>query len=205
MHNTIELLPTRHQMMFAAAAGLLFCFLHLLNSWLFSFFEFSNHISLVYLPSFLRLANVLVLGLVWGSAATAIGGFMLMWWFNEPWLIALSNALISACVAALALGIMQLQLNRRLTLRKLSDLIQVAVLYALLNALSHHLMWSILDPQQLIELPQLLYMVIGDLNGALIGALALRWLALHTTMVESVRNLSHSRSHTHSTDSEDKH
>jgi len=191
--------------MFAAAAGLLFCALHLLNSWLLSYFEFSNHINLVYLPSFLRLANVLVLGMLWGSVATALGGFMLMWWFNDPWLIALSNALISACVAALAVGIMQVQLNRRLTLSKLSDLIQVAVLYALLNALCHHLMWSILDPQQLIELPQLLYMVIGDLNGALIGALVLRWLALHTTMVESVRNLSHSHSHTHSTDSEDKH
>ena len=88
---------------------------------------------------------------------------------------------------------MQVLLQRRLSLRKLSDLIQLAFLYALLNALSHHLMWSVLDPMQLIEWPQLIYMVIGDLNGALLGALALRWLARHTNMVERMRNLSATR------------
>jgi hypothetical protein len=125
------------------------------------------------------LANVLLLGLVWGSLATAIGGLMLMWWFHETWLIGLFNVGISASVAALAVVLMQVLLQRRLSLRKLSDLIELAALDALLNALSHHLMWSILDPMQLIAWPQLLYMVIGDLNGALIGALALRWLS-HT-------------------------
>ena len=48
---------------------------------------------------------------------------------------------------------------------------------------------------QLIAWPQLLYMVVGDLNGALIGALFLRWLAQHTPMVQTVRNLSNSSTH----------
>lgn len=189
--------------MLATTAGLLFCGFHLLNGWLLGYFEFTNHISLIYLPGFLRLANVLLMGLVWGTSATAIGGLMLLALFDEPLLVGLSNAGISACVAALAVVLMQVLLQRRLSLRKLSDLIQLAFLYALLNALSHHLMWSVLDPMQLIEWPQLIYMVIGDLNGALLGALALRWLARHTNMVERIRNLSATR--TLSTTDDDEH
>ena len=174
------------------ASGLLFCGFHLLNGWLLSYFEISNHISLIYLPGFIRLANVLLFGLVWGSAATAMGGLFLMWWLHETWLIGLFNVGISASVAALAVVLMQVLLQRRLSLRKLSDLIQLAGLYALLNAVSHHLMWSIIDPVQLIAWPQLFYMVIGDLNGALIGAMTLRWLAQRTGMVPWVRSLSNS-------------
>ena len=105
------------------------------------------------MPGFIRLANVLVFGLVWGSIATAMGGLFLMWWLHETWLIGLFNVGISASVAALAVVLMQVLLQRRLSLRKLSDLIQLAGLYALLNAVSHHLMWSILDPVQLIAWP----------------------------------------------------
>ncbi len=186
--------------MMATAAGFLFCGFHLLNGWLLSSFEFSEHISLIYLPGFLRLAYVLLLGLAWGSVATALGGVMLLWWSHETWLIGLFNIGISASVAALAVVLMQVMLQRRLSLRKLSDLIQLAGLYALLNALSHHLMWSILDPMQLIAWPQLLYMVIGDLNGALIGALVLRGLAKHTAMVQSVRKLSETGAQAHTND-----
>lgn len=192
MQHTDDLSPLLQQLGFATVAGGLFCGLHLLNGWLMGGFEFSSHINLVYLPGFLRLANVLVLGLLWGTIGTAIGGLMLMWWFNEGWLVGLFNVGVSACVAALAVFLMQVLLQRRLSLSKLRDLVQLALLYALLNALSHHLLWSVLDPLQLIEWQQLLYMVIGDLNGALIGAWILRWLALHTGMVSSLRALSKS-------------
>ncbi len=195
MHSHPEPSPTRLILIAVTASGLLFCGCHLLNGWLLSYFEISNHISLIYLPGFIRLANVLLFGLLWGSIATAMGGLFLMWWFHETWLIGLFNVGISASVAALAVVLMQVLLQRRLSLRKLSDLIQLAGLYALLNAVSHHLMWGIIDPLQLIAWPQLLYMVVGDLNGALIGALFLRWLAQHTPMVQTVRNLSNSSTH----------
>lgn len=187
MQHTNDHSPLLQQLVFALMAGSLFCALHLLNGWLLRSFEFSSHINLIYLPGFLRLANVLVLGLLWGSIGTAVGGLMLMWWFNETWLIGLLNVGVSACVAALAVFLMQVLLQRRLSLRKLSDLVQLALLYSLLNALSHHLLWSVLDPLQLIEWQQMLYMFVGDLNGALIGAWVLRWLAAHTDMVSSVR------------------
>ncbi len=161
-------------------AGGLFCGTHLVNSWLLRQLEFSSHISLIYLPGFLRLANVLVLGLFWGTAATAIGGVMLMAWTAESWGIGLSNVAVSASGAALSIMTLQVLLKRRLSLRKLSDLLRLALLYALLNALCHHVLWSLIDPSQLIDRQQVLYMAIGDFNGAIIGAFALRWLAQHT-------------------------
>ena len=161
-------------------AGGLFCGMHLLNSWLLRQLELSPHISLIYLPGFLRLANVLLLGLFWGTAATAMGGIMLMAWTTESWGIALSNVAVSAGGAALAIVALQVLLQRRLSLSKLSDLLRLALLYAVLNALCHHVLWSLIDPSQLVDRQQVFYMVIGDVNGAVIGAFALRWMAQHT-------------------------
>jgi hypothetical protein len=40
---------------------------------------------------------------------------------------------------------------------------------------------------QLVNPNQLAYMMLGDLNGAVIGALVLRWLARHTRLVAFAR------------------
>ncbi|WP_408596449.1 hypothetical protein [Limnohabitans sp.] len=168
-------------------AGGLFCGMHLLNGWLLKQVEINHHISLIYLPGFLRLANVLVLGLLWGSIATTMGGIMLMLWTSESWGIALSNVAVSAGGAALAIVALQVLLQRRLSLGKLSDLLRLALLYAVLNALCHHVLWSLIDPSQLVDRQQVFYMVIGDVNGAVIGAFALRWMAQHTRIKRFAR------------------
>ena len=77
--------------------------------------------------------------------------------------------------------------KRPLSLTRLSDLLQVALFYSLLNALTHHVLWSAFDTSQLVEPNQLAYMVMGDINGAVIGALGLRWIARHTKLIEYVR------------------
>ncbi len=176
-------------MLLSILAGSLFCGVHLLNGWLLKQVEFTQHISLIYLPGFLRLANVLILGLFWGTAATAIGGIMLMAWTSESWGIALSNVAVSAGVAALAIVVLQALLQRRLSLSKLSDLLRLALLYALLNALCHHVLWSLIDPSQLVDRQQIFYMAMGDLNGAVIGAFALRWMARHTRITGFARDM----------------
>jgi hypothetical protein len=45
----------------------LYLVVHLANSWVFQSIEITSHVSMVYLPAFLRLFNVLVLGAVKGS------------------------------------------------------------------------------------------------------------------------------------------
>ena len=173
-------------------AGILYCTVHVLNGYLMKSIEVSDHISFLYLPSFLRLMNVLVLGLVWGTLGTALGGILLMYfWVNDSFLMALCNTVVSASGAALAVLAMRILQQRHLSLTKLSDLLQLALLYALLNALLHHLLWTTFDPAQIVSPNQVAYMVIGDLNGAILGALALRWLATHTRLIDLIRHRAH--------------
>jgi hypothetical protein len=168
-------------------AGCLYCAMHITNGWLFCQLELTEHISFIYLPSFLRLANVLVLGLVWGTAGTALGGALLFFWMSDGLWLSVCNTAISAGSAAMAVVLMRVMQKRSLALTRLSDLLQLALFYSLLNALTHHLLWSLLDTSQLVNPHQLIYMVIGDVNGAVIGALVLRWLAHHTRLVQLAR------------------
>lgn len=174
----------------ALLTGTLFCTVHLLNQWLFKAIEVSDHINLIYLPAFIRLASVLILGLVWGTLGTALGGLMLLWWSNDAniW-IGLANLSVSASVAAISVLVLQLLAQRRLSITRLLDLLQLALLYALLNALMHHAVWSVLDPSQLFYPMQVLEMVVGDITGVVLGAWLLRGLAKKIKLTQRLRGL----------------
>jgi hypothetical protein len=189
MRNNTESLFNPAVLVLAICAGVLYCAMHMLNAWLFKYLEFSDHISFLYLPSFLRLANVLVLGLVWGTFGTAIGGILLLFTitWQETWVLAIANIFVSAGSAALAVTVMQVLQKRKLALTRLSDLLQLAVLNALLNSLTHHAVWSVLEPALLVDPNQLPYMLMGDINGAIVGALLLRWLTRHTPIIAFAR------------------
>jgi hypothetical protein len=165
------------------AAGALYAIVHIANDWLFHFFELSDHINIIYLPSFLRVINVLVLGMLWGSLGTATGGLILFFYFQDTTLLSTLNTAASAGCAALSLWLLQILQQRPLALTKLNDLLKLALMNALLNALLHHSIWALLDPSQLVSSTQVAYMVIGDINGSIVGALLLRWLALHTRLI----------------------
>jgi hypothetical protein len=172
----------------SAAAGVFFCGLHLFNGWAFTSLEISPHISYLYLPNFLRLAYVLVLGMVWGTLGTAIGCVLLIFWSPDSTLwVSLANATVSTAGAALAVFLMRFMQKRPLSLVLLSDLLSLALFYALLNALIHHAMWSVLDPAQLVYPHQLAFMMLGDLNGAVVGSLLLRCLAKYTPLVHMAK------------------
>lgn len=173
----------------ASLAGVLFCISHLLNNWLFNAVAISDHISLIYLPAFFRLFNVLVLGLLWGTVGTAIGGILLLAWSNDLTLwISLLNMCVSAGVAAISLVLLQILLRRRLSITRLSDLLMLSLLYALMNALMHHVLWTVADPSQLLYPSQVFEMVLGDINGAVLGALLLRLLARNTSLIKLLRS-----------------
>ena len=179
----IDLLPLLGSLL----AGLLYCVVHLFNAWFFQWGELNQHVNLVYLPSFLRLANVVILGLAWGTAGTALGGMMLIMWSQDEWLMCLLNTGVSASAAALAVFCLQTLLSRRLSVTRLFDLVLLTVVCAIISASFHHLLWSALDPSQLINPLQLLYMILGDMNGALIGALILRSVSHQTRIAERLR------------------
>ena len=148
----------------------LFSATHLGNAWLFQYLSLSEHISWIYLPAFLRVMYVLVLGPWWGFAAIFVGSMVLAISLSEHMNQALLNAACSALSPVLAVGLFRILKERSLVLSRLTDLIELSLLYALLNAVIHHLNWAVQQPDQLLSAMQLPIMVAGDLMGAVLGA-----------------------------------
>lgn len=158
--------------------GLLYPLVHTLNHWLFSFAEINPNVALVYLPAFLRLLNVLVLGKFKGLLAGLLGGVVILLGNpEEPLPLGVVNMLCSAAGPVLAVVIFEQWFRRSVSLVSLRDLSVVTIIYCLTNALVHHFAWSVLAPHLFGTPQQILYMVMGDLIGALIGAYLLKWSA----------------------------
>jgi fructose-specific phosphotransferase system IIC component len=152
------------------ALAVLYPAVHILNGWLFDFATINNHISLIYLPAFLRLFNVLVLGPLYGTVTTLISGLILMTQFNEPWVNAIFNIFCSCGGPLIALLAFKAYFNRRVRLTSLQDLIILTLVYCLANSLAHQATWLLLDDSHIFD-PQLAFsMFLGDLLGALLGA-----------------------------------
>ena len=154
-------------LIFAFAA--VYPLIHMGNGFLFRELEISSHVSLVYMPAFLRLFHVLVLGPIKGSLATILGGFLLMNQIGEASHLVIMNNLCSAAGPLMALALFNLHFKRPVGLSSLKDLFVLTLLYCLANALVHHVMWSIFDTSQLKTPFQFWTMVAGDLFGCLIG------------------------------------
>ncbi len=163
------------QWILMASLGLAYPLLHVANGVVFQFAEVSPHIGLIYLPAFLRPFNVLVLGPRDGTLATLLGGALLMRYFDDSTPVALLNIVCSAGGPLVALALFRLYFKRPHDLSALKDLTVLTLIYAPANALLHHLMWSLLAPEQLARPTQVLWMVLGDLTGALLGAYAMRY------------------------------
>lgn len=151
---------------------------HLFSGWLFRFAEITPHIGLIYLPAFIRLFNVLVLGPVKGTLATFAGGLLLMVMLGGSGsLVDMLNIACSAGGPLVAVLVFQITRGRPAQLASLHEVAVVALIYCAANALLHHLMWSFFDPSQLASPLNLFWMALGDFNGALLGAYVLKWMA----------------------------
>jgi len=152
-----------------AAAAVVFALVHLFNGWIFQWVEISAHISWIYLPAFLRLFYVLVLGRVNGFIAIFVGGLLLATQFPEPGIVMLANNVCAALVPVVACIAVERWHRRAIDLSSVRDLLQLSVLYSVLNALLHHTVWYILDTLQWHGRTELAGMVMGDFVGCLMG------------------------------------
>jgi hypothetical protein len=158
--------------------GLLFPLVHIANGWLFSFAAVSPDVGLIYLPAFLRLLNVLVLGKFKGTVAGLLGGLILLAVQDRhPLPLELVNMVCSSAGPLVAVLLFEFWRQRRVNLLSLADLGLVTLIYCLANAISHHFAWALMAPHMLGSPTQVLWMVTGDLIGALIGAYLLKWTA----------------------------
>ena len=158
------------------AFAVLYPVVHIANGWLFKFAEITPQISLIYLPAFLRLSNVLILGPRNGTVATLLGSLLLMRIFEDNSVAGMLNVACSALGPVVALVVFKTYTRRKFDLTSLKDLGALTVIYAIANAVLHHLVWSVVDKSQLAAPAQVLWMVLGDIFGALIGAYALKWI-----------------------------
>lgn len=159
-------------------SAIAFPLVHIFNGWLFSFAEITPHIGLIYLPAFIRLFNVLVLGPIKGTLATFTGGLLLMLMLGGSGsTVEILNIVCSAGGPLVAVVVFQMARGRTAQVSSIHDVAIVALTYCAANALLHHLMWSFFDPSQLVNPLNLFWMALGDFNGALLGAYALKWAA----------------------------
>ena len=153
-----------------AALAVLFPAIHLLNGWLFDFATINAHISLIYLPAFLRLFNVLVLGPLWGTVTTFLGSLLLMTQFDEPFSYAMLNNLSTCAGPLIALYVYQYKLNRPIKLNSLKDVSVLTLYCSLGNSLIHHMVWYLQNTSSEVVYAKALWMFTGDLLGTLVGA-----------------------------------
>jgi len=180
----------QEKIIWLALCAPLFAATHLANAWLFDHISVSNHINWIYLPAFLRVAYVLILGPVWGFTAIFVGSSLMGASFNENLLQASLNAGASAIGPVLALVLFRLLKERSLRIAQPSDLMQMCLLYALINAVVHHFCWAYQQPEQLLSVSQLPIMVIGDLAGALLGAFLFTLLMRRSGLYPLIERLS---------------
>jgi len=152
------------------ALAVLFPATHILNGWLFDFATINDHISLIYLSAFLRLFNLLILGPLFGTLSTILGGLLLMTQFNEPIELELLNVACSSAGPLIALIGFKIYWKRQVELTSLQDLATLILLYCVCNSIIHHVAWVLVGQSQAFELTEVFWMFLGDLNGALLGA-----------------------------------
>ncbi len=152
------------------ALAVLYPATHILNGWLFDFATISDNISLIYLPAFLRLFNLLVLGPAFGTIATILGGLLLMSQFNDPLGVALLNIACSSTGPLIALLCFRIYMKRQPEITSLRDLGGLTLLYCVSNSVVHHVTWVLIEKSEAFELTTVFWMFLGDLNGALLGA-----------------------------------
>jgi len=130
----------------------------------------------------------LVLGMALGTTATACGGIILCittYGFSPSELI---NVAASCSGALFALLMFQFIKERPIHITQIYDLATLAGIYALFNALFHHMVWAYTDPNQLISASQPPIMVVGDFVGAIFGTFIFVRIANLTGLTKFAKN-----------------
>jgi hypothetical protein len=167
--------------------SLVYMSVHLANLWVFEFWEVTPNISWVYLPSFLRLANLLILGPFWGTCATALGGAELIFLSNQifnglAWL----NVLASCSSAVAAYGLLHLMTQRPVALTQFKELLMLAGVYTLINPSLHFILWHLIQAYTETSLQDFVAMAVGDFAGAVLGSMLFVWVVRHTGVAQWV-------------------
>lgn len=160
----------RVQLSMVAATMLLFSLMLLVNTWLFTRFEFAAGISWVYLPAGMRLLCTLLF-----AEAGAVGLLLISWlvcffyFFPDDYLRSFMGGILAAAAPYLAYRVARTGFGLHASLTNLSGprLLACVVGYAVASPLLHHLWFALHGGTQGL-LHSFVAMVVGDLSGTLI-------------------------------------
>lgn len=158
------------------SALLFYCFFQL-NHWLADNLEYSQYINWLFLPGGLRVLLVLVLGFS-GALGIVLGSWAVSLTDDPVWSwLMVGNGLISGLTPWIVMrGFIQTtDFRSSLPLITPRRLIGFVLVYAVSNALLHHLFWWLLSESKWPEVQGFLPMTIGDALGALVLLYCLKW------------------------------
>lgn len=160
----------------ALSATLFFAFFQL-NQWLLATLEHSHQIHWLFLPAGLRVVLTLVMGLP-GALGIVLGSWAVGLGEGQPWSwMLLGNGLISGLTPWLLMRGLLKSHDMRQMLPMLTPLrlLGFVLVYAVTNALLHHLFWWLMSSEPLLDLQGILPMAVGDAMGALVLLYLLKW------------------------------
>jgi len=152
-------------------SAVLFVAFFQLNAWVFSTFHYSEGISWVFLPAGFRIILVLVLGLP-GAL-----GLMLGSWFIDrelftqgSVLLAFLNGVVGGFTPWLVMKFMMQRrwISTQLTTVNAPQLLNMTLIFAAASALTHQLVWLLLERPQLNIWVDIWPMFVGNALGALL-------------------------------------
>lgn len=161
-------------------SGVLFVLFFTLNNWVFAAIEYRQGINWIFLPAGFRVILVLVMGL------PASVGIMAGTWFIDrsvlettQYSISLMNGIVSGFTPWLVMKAMDSRQQFGAFLQHFSSaqLLNFTLIYAICNALAHHLCWWLFDSETVNLLVDVWPMFVGDAIGALLMLYAFKGIA----------------------------
>lgn len=133
-----------------------------------------DHIAILFLPAFVRVAAVLVAGLA-GILGIVLGSFVVAVVLGgESIGYAALLSVASGSGIWVAYWLMCKSLNVHELPFTLVTLVTLTVIYSALNAMAHGLLWDFFPPLASVTLDQLTLMMVGDLLGVMVGFVLVR-------------------------------
>jgi hypothetical protein len=165
IHHLIE------QTALALTSAVLFVLFFELNGWVFANFAYEEGISWVFLPAGFRVILVLVLGIP-GALGLVLGSWFIdsALFSADSWLLPFLNGLVSGLTPWLVMKYLQHQgwLASHIMSMTAQALLQMTLIFSAASAISHQLLWWLLERPKTNIWVDVWPMFIGNALGALL-------------------------------------
>ena len=162
----------------ALTSAVLFVLFFKLNDWVFAYFAYNEGISWVFLPAGFRVILVLVLGIP-GALGLVLGSWFIdsALFSADTWLLPFLNGVVSGLTPWLVMKYLQHKgwLAPHIMSMTAQRLLQMTLIFSAASAISHQLLWWLLERPDANILVDVWPMFIGNALGALLMLYGLKF------------------------------